>query len=76
MAENPPTPWLNVHEAAAYGRVGRRVIYKAIAASRLRAAHIDGRRKIVIRREWIDAWLSAAAPDIIEIKPKGTPHGR
>lgn len=59
----PPSQWMNVDEAGAYARVGRRMIYKAIAAKKLRAAHVDGRRKIAIHRDWIDAWLRASAPE-------------
>jgi excisionase family DNA binding protein len=66
-----PSPWLNIDEAGAYARVGRKVLYKAIAAGRLRAAHVDGRRKLIIHREWLDAFLAAAAPAIVELPRRG-----
>jgi excisionase family DNA binding protein len=65
------SPWLTVNEAAAYARVGRKIIFAAIASGRLRGAHVDGRRKIIIRREWIDSWISAAAPAIVDIRRQG-----
>lgn len=68
----PVSPWLNVAEACAYARVGRKIIFAAIAGGRLRAAHVDGRRKILIRREWLDSWLLAAAPAIVDIAPRRT----
>jgi excisionase family DNA binding protein len=61
------TPWLDVHGVCARARVGRKVVYAAIAAGRLRAAHIDGRRAIRIHVDWVDAWLTAAAPVIVEL---------
>lgn len=68
-SEPTASPWLNVDAGAARAGVGRKVIYKAIASGRLRAAHIDGRRKIVIHVDWLDAWLTAAAtpPAMIEL---------
>jgi excisionase family DNA binding protein len=50
------TPWLRVGEAAAYARCGRKLIYREIAAGRLRAARVGGRREIRTRREWLDHW--------------------
>ena len=55
------TPWFRVNEAAAYARCGRKLLYREIAAGRLRAARIGGRREIRTRREWLDAWLEATA---------------
>jgi len=63
----PASPWLSIAEACSRARVGRKVIYAAVRAGRLRAAHVDGRRKIVIHREWLDAWLAASAPTIVEL---------
>lgn len=61
------SPWLSVGDACAYARVGRKLIYAAVAGGRLRAAHVDGRRKLAFRREWIDVWLEAMAPRVIEL---------
>jgi excisionase family DNA binding protein len=62
----PGSPWLNIVDACLYARVSSQVIYRAIADRRLRAARVDGRRKLVVKREWLDAWLTSAAPDIDE----------
>ena len=42
MTDAPSTPWLTVREAACRARVGSRVIYREVAAGRLRAARIGG----------------------------------
>jgi excisionase family DNA binding protein len=65
------SPWLNIAESCAYARVGRKVVYRAIADGRLRAAHVDGRRKLIIHRDWLDGWLASAAPTIIELPRRG-----
>ncbi len=54
---NSATPWLRIHEAAVYAKCGRKLFYREIAAGRLRAAHVGGRRDIRLRQEWIDEWL-------------------
>jgi excisionase family DNA binding protein len=56
--------WLNVTEAAEYTGLCRDTIYTACQRHRLRHAHVDGRRKIVLRPQWIDAWLEQHAPDV------------
>jgi excisionase family DNA binding protein len=62
------SPWLNVKGVCARAGVGRKVVYAAIAAGRLRAAHIDGRRAIRVHVDWVDQWLTNAAPPIVEIR--------
>lgn len=64
------SPWLTVNEASKYASVGRKFLYAAIDSGRLRAAAVDGRRKILLRREWLDAWIEASTR-IVDIKPKG-----
>lgn len=54
--------WLSVEQAAARAQVGKRTIYNEVAAGRLRAARVGGRRKLRFRAEWIDQWLEASAP--------------
>jgi excisionase family DNA binding protein len=71
MADAAPSPWLNIEAACHYAHVGRKLIYKAIADRRLRAAHVDGRRKLIIHRDWLDAWLAAAAPAVVELPHQG-----
>jgi excisionase family DNA binding protein len=57
-------PWLTVAEAAEYTGLSRDTIYTACERHRLRHAHVDGRRKILLRPQWIDAWLERHAPDV------------
>jgi len=57
----PWSPWMNVKVAALYLGRGRRFVRKEIAAGRLRAAIIGGRREVMTRREWCDAWVETLA---------------
>jgi excisionase family DNA binding protein len=58
----PPSPWLTVNEAADRARCGPRLIYRAVAAGRLRAVRLGGRRELRVLAEWLDAWLLDQAP--------------
>jgi hypothetical protein len=62
------SPWLNLDDAARYAsgdtlterghvRIGPRSLKRAVKAGRLRAARIGGRKQLLFRREWIDAWI-------------------
>jgi excisionase family DNA binding protein len=51
------TPWLTVREGAARAKCGVKLIYREVAAGRLRAAHVGGRRELRLLAEWIDEWL-------------------
>jgi excisionase family DNA binding protein len=62
------SPWLTVKEAAIVAKCGTRTIRKEVAAGRLRAARIGGRRDIRIHRDWVDAWLEATATPV-EVRP-------
>ncbi len=53
--------WMTVREAAVYTRCSVKLLYRAIRAGTLRAARVGGRRKIVVHREWLDAYLEAMA---------------
>ena len=57
-------PWLSVAEAAEYAGLRRDTIYTACERHQLRHAHVGGRRKILLRPQWIDAWLERHAPDV------------
>lgn len=56
------SPWLTAAEAARRARCGVKVVYREVAAGRLRAARIGGRRDIRVLAAWVDDWLAAAAP--------------
>ncbi len=56
--------WLTVREGAEYARVCRDTIYTACERGELRHGRIGGRRKIVMRPQWIDAWLERHAPEV------------
>ena len=57
-------PWLSVAEAAEYAGLSRDTIYTACERDELRHAHVGGRRKLLLRSQWIDAWLERHAPDV------------
>jgi excisionase family DNA binding protein len=59
-----PTAWITVREGALLARVGARLIYREIAAGRLRASRIGGRRELRTKPEWIDQWLERSAPEV------------
>jgi excisionase family DNA binding protein len=65
MNELVPSPWMNSTTAAAYLQRGRRFVLKEIHAGRLRAATVGGRREILTRREWCDAWVDAQARPVL-----------
>ena len=58
ISTTPPT-WLTVHDAAIRARGGPKLIYREVAAGRLRCVRVSGRRSLRFRAEWIDAWLEA-----------------
>ena len=60
-ASPPVSPWLTVRGAARRAQVGRRIIYREVAAGRLKAARVSARRDLRIHAEWLDAWLAASA---------------
>ncbi len=57
--------WLRVAEAAEYTGLSRDTIYTACERGELRHGRIGGRRKIVMRPQWIDAWLERHAPEVL-----------
>jgi hypothetical protein len=54
--------WMKVDAARQYaGGVGRKVLYKAVAAGHLKAARIGAGRSLLFSDMWIDEWLMATA---------------
>jgi excisionase family DNA binding protein len=66
-AATAATPWLTVIEAAERARCGPKLIYREVAAGRLRAARVGGRRELRLRPEWIDQWLDATTA-VVEVQ--------
>ena len=64
VAGAPYSPWLTVSQAAKYIGCGPKLIYREIAAKRLRAASIGGRRIFRIKVEWVDRYLEAMATPV------------
>jgi excisionase family DNA binding protein len=64
MTLQTPSPWLTVREATHIAKCGPKTLRREIAAGRLRAARIGGRRDIRIHRDWIDEWLLRCAEPI------------
>jgi excisionase family DNA binding protein len=68
MPADITTPWRTVREIAARWRCGEKLVYREIAAGRLRAARIGGRRDYRILDEWADeALIRMSTP--VEIRP-------
>ncbi len=57
-------PWLTGREAAQRARVGVKLIYREVAAGRLRAARVGGRRDLRFLPSWVDAWLEASSTPV------------
>ncbi len=64
MADLALAVWLTVLQAAAEAQVGKKTIYNAVKAGRLRAARIGNRRDIRIHRDWIRQWLESCADPV------------
>ena len=58
--------WLRVAEAAEYTGLSRDTICTACERGKLRHVHVNGRRKILLRPQWIDAWLERHPSDVRE----------
>ena len=58
--------WLTTKQAGEYVQYGRQVIYAAVKRGHLRASRVKGgSRRYRFLREWLDAWLEASAPEIV-----------
>jgi len=53
------SPWLRVDQAASYCQVHSSQIYRACRDRRLEHVRVGGRRVLITKREWIDAWLQS-----------------
>jgi excisionase family DNA binding protein len=62
---DPQSPWLTLTEAAIYTKRGRRFLRREIAAGRLRAAVIGGRREVLTRVDWLDVWVEEQARPVM-----------
>lgn len=58
------TPWLDVRQAAQHANCGTKSIYNAVAAGKLQAARLGGRRELRFLAEWVDAWLLASSTPV------------
>lgn len=59
--QTSPSPWLTAEQAAQRLQVSKKTIYKEVAAGRLRAAIVGGRRNLRFRASWLDDFLDACA---------------
>jgi hypothetical protein len=58
------SPWKTAGGAAQHAHCGVKVIYREVAAGRLRAARIGGRRELRFRVEWVDERLERTAQPV------------
>ena len=68
MTMTAATPWMNLAEAGAYAKRGRRFLAREIKAGRLRAARVGGRGEYITRPEWIDSWLEDLACPVMVVR--------
>ena len=67
MTLNPA--WLTATEAAAYARRGKRFLAREVRHGRLRAAVVGGKKELLYRREWLDAWLEdLSTPVLVNVR--------
>ena len=59
------SPWMTVHEAAAYTHRGRRYLRKQVEAGKLRAAVVGGKKELLFKAEWLDLWLEELARPVM-----------
>ncbi len=64
VAESQPSPWLTIKEARLIAKCGVKLLYREIAAGRLRAARIGNRRDLRVHRDWLDQWLVRSSEPI------------
>jgi excisionase family DNA binding protein len=64
VADPQPPVWLTVKQAAARAQVGPKTIYRSVAAGRLRAARIGGRRDLRLLAAWVDEFLIASSEPV------------
>lgn len=58
------TRWLTTAQAAAHAQVGLKLIYREVAAGRLRAAKVGGRRDLRFLALWVDLWLESSSQPV------------
>ncbi len=59
------SPWMNAREAGRYLRRSRLFVLREVRAGRLKAARVGGRREILTRAEWCDAWVQQNAEPVM-----------
>ena len=64
MNDSQSSPWLTINEARLIAKCGAKLLRREVAAGRLRAARVGGRRDIRIHRDWVNQWLEASARPI------------
>lgn len=65
---NAESPWWRVEEAATYCKVHPSQIFRACRERTLEHVRVGGRRTILTKHEWIDAWLLSLRE---HVKPAG-----
>ena len=65
---NAESPWWRVSDAAAYARVHPSQIFRACRERKLEHVRVNGRRMILTKQEFVDAWLNALR---VHVKPAG-----
>lgn len=72
ISSPPPSPWLNLREAAAYERRGFRWLAREAKAGRVRCARVGGRGELLFRREWLDQHLEdLSTPIVVGLRRRG-----
>ena len=65
QASRASSPWLNLAEAAAYEKRGKRWLRQQVKDKKCRAAIIGGRSECMFLREWLDDHLQSLATPVL-----------
>jgi hypothetical protein len=61
---SPSVQWLTLKQAGARVHRSPRFLRREIDAGRLRAAHVGGRREVLLCDEWLNAWVEQMATPV------------
>lgn len=65
------SPWKTMREAGQRVGRGERFMRREAHSGRLRAASIGGRKQLLTKDDWIDAWVLESATPVVMLRRRG-----